>query len=156
MKSPDARRARLPEISPTQEGQANDGIGGLVRSLTDDATLLARQEIALAKREVKEGATSLAAGGGLVAAGAFLAAGGVLTLIVFLVIGLGLLLDDRYWLSSLIVAFAFLLVGGGLVFHGKRKLAGASLAPEETRDSIRETRSWAVNEAESLKRELSS
>lgn len=156
MENSDAHRAPPPAASPLPDRMADGGLGSLVRSLADDATLLARQEIALAKREVKDGATGLATGGGLVAAGAFIAAGGVLTLIVFLIIALGLLLDDRYWLSSLIVALTFLLVGAGVAIYGKRKLSAATLAPEETKDSIRETRSWAANEAESLRRELSS
>ncbi len=143
-----------PALPPPPLREPQEGLGDLVRRLADDATTLARQEIDLAKREVTEGITGLAKGSGLVAAGGVLALAGVLTLIVFLVIGLGILLGDRYWLSSLIVALVFLAVGGGIFAAGKRRLSRTTLAPEATRETVRETGAWAAAEAESFKREL--
>lgn len=57
-------------------------------------------------------------------------------LIAFLVIGLGELLDDRYWLSSLIVGLALILVGLPLVLQGVKKFKNEDFKFTQTKRSL--------------------
>ncbi len=46
----------------------------------------------------------------------------VIPFLAFLVLSIGLLLNERYWLSSLIVSILFALISGGLAFSTLRKI----------------------------------
>lgn len=128
-------------------------VGELFRRLSQDASALVRDEIALAKVELREtakGYTKDAAKLGIAAAVAWM---GVLALTAFLVVGLGDLFNN-YWLSSLIVAIAFLATGAmmakGALAHMKRN----SLAPQETVRTLKQDQQWAKHEAQEFKRQL--
>lgn len=86
----------------------------LVSDLRTDAGLLVRQEIALAKAELKEKATGVAKQAALFAGAGLLAYAGMLVLFAALVLGL-VAIGVAAWLSALIVALvvflgAFMLV----------------------------------------------
>ena len=86
----------------------------LVSDLRTDAGLLVRQEIALAKAELKEKATGIAKQAALFAGAGLLAYAGMLVLFAALVLGL-VAIGVAAWLSALIVALvvflgAFMLV----------------------------------------------
>lgn len=51
----------------------------------------------------------------------------VLPFLAFAVIGLGLLLDGRYWLSSLIVSLVCAAIGGPLAYSALRKIKDEDL-----------------------------
>lgn len=128
-------------------------IGELFRRLSQDASALVRDEIALAKVELREsvkGYTQDAAKLGI-AAGVGLV--GVLALTAFLIVGLGDLLNN-YWLSALLVAVAFLVTAAvmakGALAHMKRN----SLAPQETVRTLKQDQQWAKHEAQEFKRQL--
>ena len=61
----------------------------------------------------------------------------ILPFIAFLVIGLGELLDGRYWLSSLIVAVAFAVIGGSLAYRAYQKLKNVDIDFSHTREGVR-------------------
>ncbi len=99
-------------------------------------TNLIRSELELAKEEVKDTARRLenhalqmVLFGGLL----LLAA---LPFVAFLVIGLGELLEGRYWLSALIVAAAFALIGGIFGYRAFRKFENQDLSLARTRESL--------------------
>jgi hypothetical protein len=60
----------------------------------------------------------------------------VLPFLAFLVIGLGEVLDGRYWLSSLIVALLCAGIGGAFAYRAFRKLKGQDLALPETQETV--------------------
>ncbi|HEX2203310.1 MAG TPA: YhjD/YihY/BrkB family envelope integrity protein [Longimicrobium sp.] len=129
-------------------------VGELFRSLSTDASRLVRQEIALARAEMRRNVSSLAGNAGKILVGAVLASVGALVLVAALVAGLGELLGDRYWLSALLVGVVFVGAGGFLVFSGLKKAKEASLAPAETLETLRETGDWAKTEVTGLRAAL--
>ena len=144
------------EPDPRREhaDDTNGSLAGLIRRLLDDVRGLFRQEIALAKAEVREAiatvvkrVSQMAMGGGVIVVGS-------LVFVSFVIIGLGLLLGDRYWLSSLIVTLVLLGGGAALALQGARKIGDATLAPEETIASLQTTKEWATAEAEDLRASL--
>ncbi|HET7463633.1 MAG TPA: YhjD/YihY/BrkB family envelope integrity protein [Longimicrobium sp.] len=132
----------------------NPSLATLARRLGADASTLARQEIALAKAELRQGARSLASHAGKLAAGAVTALAGALVLVQALVLGLGDALDGRYWLASLIVGVLLLAAGAGLLLAGVRGARAQTLAPERTLATLRETGDWARAEASALRSSL--
>ncbi len=125
----------------------------LTHRLIEDGRALVRQEIALAKAEALETVADYARAGALVAAGGFAVLVGLVVLLVFVVIALGVLLGDRYWLSTLIVGLIFAVGGMVTIRRAKARLRADRLVPDETIDSLRATAGWAAEQAGRLKNE---
>ena len=60
----------------------------------------------------------------------------VLPFLAFAVIGLGELLQGRYWLSSLIVAVVCAVVGGGMAYRAYRKIVSFDLNFSRVKDTV--------------------
>lgn len=127
----------------------------LLNQLAQDSAALVKQEINLAKAEVRESVRQTAAGATRIAIGAAIGAVAGLVLTAFLVILIGELLGN-YWLSALIVGLVLALVGGILAMAGVRRFRTVSVTPERTIETIREDAAWAKQEVDDLKRELRS
>jgi membrane protein len=134
-----------PDVPPFPE--AERPLGELVRELSRDAAHLARQEIALARAEVRQNVRAAARDTALIVAGGTIAALGGLVLLAALVIAAGDLLGGRYALGALLVGLALLAIGGGAALAGVRKARAARLAPETTIETLRETGAWARTQA---------
>jgi hypothetical protein len=78
----------------------------------------------------------------------------VLALATFLIAGLGVLFDGRYWLSALIIGVIFLAVGFVLARNALSEMKQHSLVPDQTVESLRRDAAWARREAKEVKREL--
>lgn len=128
-------------------------LGELLRRLTTDTGELVRQEMLLARTEIRETGTTLARDGARIGVAAGLALAGVLALTAFAVLALGTVLDN-YWLAALIVGLA--LLGGGALL-GRNAVADIKrrgLVPTETLGSLRDDAAWAGQEAHAVRREL--
>ena len=115
--------------------------GELVKDLSSQVSLLARQEIELAKVEMAEKGRRAGLGLGLVAAAGVsaLLALGTLTACVVLA------LDGAMpaWLAALIVALAWSVVAAVLASVGKQKMEQAGTpVPEQTVESVKEDIKW--------------
>jgi hypothetical protein len=115
-------------------------IGVLLAEIAEDLRRLFRLEVELFRRELGEKAGRLARGVAALAAGGLVAFSGWLVLLAAAVLGLSLVL--RPWLAALIVAAAVLLVGGGLLWLGKRWLGAQRLVPRRTLNAVREDGAW--------------
>src|SRR5690349_5088333 len=89
------------EITRTERGN-EPSFGELMSRLTTQTGVLVRQELALAKAELRETGTTLAHDSARVGTGLMIAWAGLLALTAALVVGLAQLLDN-YWLAALIV-----------------------------------------------------
>lgn len=128
-------------------------IGELFKRVTADASLLMRQEIALAKAEVKESGVHLKQMIRALAIAVALAVPGALALTAFLVIALGDAIDS-YWASALIIG-ALLLGGAGILARrGLARVADGKVALDRTAASLGEDARWGKEELRAFKREL--
>lgn len=134
-------------------GQTEPSIGDLVRQLTADSTALFRQEIRLAKVEVRETASAMTRDLIKIGVALGLALVGVLALTAFLIVALGDLMDN-YWLSALIVAVVYLAIGGILAKNAMNDMKKRQVKPEETIRTLQEDKAWAQREVRDLKREV--
>lgn len=99
-----------PDPGP-DDSSSGRSIGTSVLDVSRRLNHLVRGEIRLAKAEVRQTVDELTRQCLRAASFGLLAALGVMPLVAFLVLGLGHLLGDNYWLSSLLVGLAFVILG---------------------------------------------
>jgi uncharacterized membrane protein YqjE len=154
-------REQLGALAPHRDGAgpeargtpgAEPSLGELFKRLTTDTSELVRQELSLARAEVREAGSAVARDGTKIGIGAGLALCGALALTAFLVIALGDLLNN-YWLGALVVGLALLAVGGVLARNAVADVKRRAV-PEHTLGSLREDAAWAKQEVREVKREL--
>ena len=134
-------------------GSHDEPVTDLLKRFGQDASTLVRQEITLAKLELRESARSLAKDAGKLGAAAGLALFGGLALLAFVIVGLGDLIDN-YWLSALIVSVLLLgaaaVMGKGALEHMKQN----GMAPRETLQTLKDDQRWAKREAQDFRQSL--
>ncbi len=146
------RRFDVDDAAP--DGGEGRSLGSLFRDLSADASVLIRQEVSLAKTEMRRNVGALAQDVGSMAVWGVVAALGGLVMVAFLVAGLGDLLDN-YWLAALIVGLLFVAVGAFMALRALRHLRTVRMAPQETVATLRDTQAWAQGEAAELRAALS-
>lgn len=129
-------------------------LGELLKRLTTDTAELIRQEVTLAKAEIRETGSALAGDARSIGIAAGLALAGTMCIVAFLVLALGNVLDGRYWLSALIVGAVALGVGMMLAKNAVKDIKTRGLKPQQTMDTLREDKAWAGQVARELKHDL--
>jgi uncharacterized membrane protein YqjE len=132
---------------------AEPQLGDLFRQLAQDSATLVRQEMALAKAELRENVKSVARDTAKIAVGAVLAAVGALVLVLFLVLLLGDALG-KYWLGALIVGLLFAIVGAVLAMGAMKRLKQDSITPDQTLQTLKEDKQWLQSEMKQVRRDL--
>ena len=126
-------------------------IGELLKELANETATLVKQELELAKAEMREKGRKAGPGIGMMggAGVAALLALGALT--AFLI----LLLDGAMpnWLAALIVALVWAAVAGALYYMGKERVEEAAPpVPKQTAESIKEDVEWVKDQTRSARR----
>ena len=121
----------------------------LLRDLRDDAILLFRQEVQLARTEAAEKGSELGRHVAQLAIGGAIAFAGALALIAALSVGVsvallaaGLSSTIAWWLGPGIVGALLTIIGMVMVLRGKKQMKEMSLVPVETMASLRENKEW--------------
>lgn len=116
-------------------------LGELFAQLASDTSKLVRHEVALARSEMTQKASSVGRDLGILGAGGAIAYAGFLALLTALIVGLDLLLP--LWLSALIVGLIVVGVGYVLIQRGLNAIKQANLVPEQTIETLKEDAQWA-------------
>ncbi len=126
-------------------------IGEVASQLTRDLSLLVRQEVQLAKAEMREKGRIALPGLGMIGGAGVVAlcAAGALT--AFLVLALAEAMDA--WLAALIVGILLAVGAAALAWAGKEQVeeAGSPL-PEQTIETVEEDVQWVKEQARSARR----
>ena len=127
-------------------------IGDLLKELRDQSTLLLREEIALAKKEIGEKISSSAVNATSIATGAFVAYCAVTFLLLAIssaisqaFVAQGLSVGWAVCLGLLIVALVVGAISIALIVKGVQALKKFSLVPEKTIETLKEDKQWAQN-----------
>jgi uncharacterized membrane protein YqjE len=126
-------------------------VGELLKELSSQTTTLVKQEIELAKAELREKGKTAGIGAGMFGgAGLFgLLAMGALT--ACLILALNHAVSD--WLAALIVTALWAAVAGVLALQGRKKTQEATpVVPEQAAESMKEDVQWAKTQARSARR----
>jgi hypothetical protein len=111
-------------------------VGELVSELSQQASRLVRDEVALAKAELKDSARHAGMGAGLFTAALILGLFAVGTLIATAVIVLDLALP--LWLSALIVGLVLAAAAGVVALAGKKQIGEASPVADRTVETTKQ------------------
>jgi hypothetical protein len=111
-------------------------VSELFSDLTHNMTSLVRQEILLAKTEMKSKVGQISSGGIYVGVGGAVLYAGFLVLLAAAVLGLSYFWP--IWLSALLVGLIVSIVGAGLAAKGRNDLKAQNLKPERTIHSVRQ------------------
>ncbi len=107
----------------------------LIKRVSEQTSRLVRQEIALARLEIRDKIKHLEVGAGLVGAAALCAFFGAGTLVAALVLVLATAMAG--WLAALVVAVVLLGGAGIMALSGKRQIAQATPpAPEQAVENV--------------------
>lgn len=134
------------------ESSHPNSIPNLLRELRDETTTLLRQEVALAKSEMKENVSRMSSHATHVAVGGFVAYAGIIVLLI----GIGHLLGAvlvragvdaqvSQWLAPTLVGLVVAFIGWTMLSRARHALTHDDLAPRQTIDSLRENKEWAQN-----------
>ena len=117
-----------------------------VKALVSDATLLLKQEAALARAETEEKIEQAAVGIAAIAAGAIIGLVALMVLTTALVAALANVLDNlgidegfATALASLIVGIVYAIIAFVAIKSGQEKLSASNLRPDRTIHSVRES-----------------
>lgn len=113
-------------------------IGELFGQLSQDMTLLVRQEVQLARAEMSDKLSRLGANLVSVIAGGFVAYVGALALVAALILGLRGLANISTWLSALIVGAVLAIAGYAMLRRGLAELKRVDPAPRRTVENIKD------------------
>jgi uncharacterized membrane protein YqjE len=118
----------------------------LLKRLSDQASLLVREEVALAKAELAEKGRRAGRGASMFGGAAVCALYGVGALTAAAILALSLALAS--WLAAVIVAVVLFAIAAGAALAGKRQVEQAAPPlPQQTVETVKEDVQWAKTRA---------
>jgi protein-S-isoprenylcysteine O-methyltransferase Ste14 len=128
---------------PVDDDRDQKGIGELIGEITSDLSQLFRQELDLAKAELRQEAKKAGKGSGMLA-GAGIAALLVLILLSFaLVYALDAVMPQGW--AAFIVAVLWAIIGAVLYSMGRKQLKTVDPVPRQTTETLKEDAQWLRN-----------
>jgi hypothetical protein len=126
---------------PEQRTVDNDGsVGHLLGQVAGDLSKLFRQEVALAKAELKDEAAKAGKAGGMLAGAGFAGYMVMVLLTLALVFALGAVIPLGW--AAFIVAVLWGIVGGALYVVGRKRMKDVDPVPRQTVETLREDAKW--------------
>jgi uncharacterized membrane protein YqjE len=129
-----ANDVRIPAQATADHQQPSTG--ELVKRLSEQVSVLVRDELKLAQLEMTRKGKQAGIGAGILGGSGLIALYGVACLLACAILGLSRVLEP--WLAALIVGAALLLVSGVAALLGKARLKKAApLVPAQATDSVK-------------------
>jgi len=129
---------------PTEAQQERRSLGELFGDLSEQTRTLMRQEIELAKVEIKQEAVRAGKASGKLVAGA--AIGFVAFLLISWAIAWAIALVLPTWAGFAIVGVIYAVIAAVLAQSGRKELQQVNLPPPQTVDEVKETKQWVSNQ----------
>jgi len=125
------------------EDVADTSIGELIGNISNDLSTLFRQEVDLAKVELKQEASKAGKAAGMLGAAGFAGYLAVLLLSLAVVWGLANVIDEGW--AAFIVGLVWAIIGAVLFVIGRNRLKTVDPVPHRTVDTIKEDAQWLKN-----------
>jgi hypothetical protein len=129
-----------------------ESIGDLVKGILGDIRQLIRDEIALARVEVREQASRARLAAMALGTAALALLFGGTFLLVAVATGLADLLDWPVWAGFLAVGVLLGVVGAVMLATGRSRLRAVHPVPEQTVETLKENSEWIAKRLSSAKR----
>ena len=128
-------------------GMQDQPVSELIKQLSEQTKLLARQEIELAKAELSEKGKRAGIGAGMFGGAGLLGFFAFAVLTACFVLLLATAIDA--WLAALIVALVYGAIAGALALSGRKQVQQAAPAvPEQTVETVKEDVEWTKQRAQ--------
>jgi uncharacterized membrane protein YqjE len=118
-------------------------VGEILANISNDLSQLFRQEIELAKAELREEAGKTGKAAGMLGGAGFAGYLAVVLLSFAAVFGLANIIDAGW--AALIVAVVWAVIGAVLYANGRKKLKTVDPMPRRTVDTLKEDAQWLKN-----------
>jgi len=129
-----------PGGQPAHAADDGQSVGELISEVAGDVSRLFRQEVELAKAEVKAEATKAGKAAGMLAGAGFAAYMVAVLLSLALVFALGAVMPDGW--AAVIVAVLWAVVAAVLYAAGRKRLRTVSPVPQQTVETLKEDAEW--------------
>ncbi|MBT2439449.1 phage holin family protein [Streptomyces sp. ISL-36] len=130
-----------PPPAGTSAGRQEPSIGDLIEEIGSDLSQLVRDEIELAKAEIKQESTKAGKAVGMLGGAGYAAHLVLLLGSLAAIFGLAHVLDLA-WAALIVTAF-WGVVGAVLYTTGRKRLRAVNLKPEQTMETLKEDARWA-------------
>ncbi|HYN92820.1 MAG TPA: phage holin family protein [Pilimelia sp.] len=142
--TPDAR-LMADARAAADSGRSSDdqSIGSLIAEVADDVSKLFRQEVELAKAELKVEASKAGKAAGMLGGAGF--AGYMVALFASLALMFGLDAIMPLGWAAVIVAVIWGIAGAVLYANGRKKMKDVSPVPQQTVETLKEDAQWLKN-----------
>jgi uncharacterized membrane protein YqjE len=124
----------------TQTGVRRESWGELIGELAGQLVGLARDEVALARRELEQKLKTVQSAAAVVAIGAIIALIATLSVCAAVIIALAEYVGP--WQSALIVGLILGIAAGATILIGVSRFKRTSLRPEKTIETLEENKEW--------------
>ncbi|MET9950505.1 phage holin family protein [Streptomyces sp. NPDC006339] len=133
--------APAPAPPPRPAGAGDPSIGDLLSEISSDVSQLVRDEIELAKAEIKQESTKAGKAVGMLGGAGY--AGHLVLLLgsLTVIFALGNVMDIAW--AALIVTAVWAVVAAVLYTTGRKRLRAVNLKPEQTMETLKEDARWA-------------
>ena len=156
------RYSTTPRVTVQRGYGASDGrsVANLLRDLSSETVNLVRQELELAKAEMREKLEVYQRSMLTMGAGAVLLLAALLTGLWAVNTGLTALLaqsidlEIAVWLSPLILTVVLGVMGWGMIGGAKKRMKDEGLVPRQTTTALRDDKRWAQQKAHEIKEEI--
>ena len=128
------------EPEHVQRPVEDESIGQLIGEVMQDVLKLFRQEVALAKAELKEEASKAGKAGGMLAGAGF--AGYMVAVLLSLALVFALDAVMPLGWAAVIVAVLWAIVGGVLYSVGRKRMKDVDPVPRQTVETLKEDAQW--------------
>lgn len=118
----------MSDATPSEQRAATTSLGDLLGEVTRDISTLMRQEVALAKAELKETATTSAKGAGLLGGAGYAASMTVLFLSIALWAALSYVMGGGW--AGVVVALIWAIIAAILFVVGRKQMKQVKGAPQ--------------------------
>jgi uncharacterized membrane protein YqjE len=118
-------------------------VGEIIANISNDLSQLFRQEIELAKAELREEAGKTGKAAGMLGGAGFAGYLAVVLLSFAAVFGLANIMDAGW--AALIIAAVWAVIGAVLYANGRKKLKTVDPMPRRTVDTLKEDAQWLKN-----------
>ncbi|MGX6606107.1 phage holin family protein [Micromonosporaceae bacterium Da 78-11] len=132
-----------PQSQHRAEPAADTSIGELIGNISDDLSQLFRQEVELAKAELKAEAGKAGKAAGMLGGAGFAGYLAVVLLSFAAVFGLAAVMPIGW--AALIVAVVWGIIGAVLYTTGRKQLKTIDPVPHRTVDTLKEDAQWLKN-----------
>ena len=129
-----------------------ESTGSLIRGILNDLRTLIREEIALARAEMREQAGRARAAALSFGIAAAALAFGAIFLLIAIALGIANLLGWPAWTGFLIMALLLCIGGYFTLSSGRKQLASVHAMPEETVTTLKENSEWIAKRLSSVRK----